>query len=199
MSMTRTDCLKVLAKHRTGELVITAWQSSNAWHEISPSKYNCSSVRTMGECATFALGVALARPDQRVVALEGDGALCMNLGSLLTIATAAPPNFYEFIMHNKVYETTGGQSLPNVDHLDFLLVARGVGLTQVHRYSDLATWDRELPNLLREKGPVFTVVDIEPDETHVCGHNFATKVRGKDIFYARQFREALANTPPKGG
>ncbi|MBI2917980.1 MAG: thiamine pyrophosphate-binding protein [Chloroflexi bacterium] len=190
--MKRTECLKALAKHRTDELVLTAWQSSYAWHQISPSKYNFSSVRTMGECSTFGLGLALARPDKRVVVLEGDGSLCMNLGMLLTIATAAPPNFYQLIMHNRVYETTGGQTIPNVDHLDFLSIARGVGLSRLHRYSDLETWDLELPGLLRESGPVFAVVDIQPDETHIFSLDFATKIRARDTFYAKRFREALA-------
>ncbi len=190
MTMKRTDCLKILAKNRTNELVLTAWQSTDIWEQLSPSKYNFPSVRTMGECSTFALGLSLARPDKRIVVLEGDGSLCMNLGSLVTIATAAPSNFYQFILHNKMYETTGGQTLPNVDHLDLVMIARGAGISNVHRYGDLVTFDREIPRLLKELGPVFVVLDVEPDASHISAKQFG-KVRSRDTFYNRQFKEAL--------
>ena len=190
MAMTRTDCLRVLAENRTDELVLTAWQSTDIWERLSPSKYNFPSVRTMGECSTFALGVSLARPDKRVLVLEGDGSLCMNLGSLITIATAAPANFRQFILHNKMYETTGGQTLPNVDHLDLATIARGAGISKVHRYGDLATFDREIRGLLKEQGPVFVVLDVVSDASHVSGQQFG-KVRARDKEFNKQFREAL--------
>ena len=189
--MKRIDFLKALAEYRTDELVITAWQSSYAWDELSPSTGNFPSVRTMGECSTFALGLAIARPDKRVVVLEGDGSLCMNLASLITIANAAPPNFYQFIVHNRVYETTGGQTLPNVDNLDFLLIASGAGIRQLHRYSAADTFRAELPQVMQEKGPVFTVLDIEPDETHLSAAIFSQKIRSRDAIVAKQFRDAL--------
>ncbi len=194
MAMRRAECLKVLAEYRTDELVLTAWQTSYAWEQISPSKYNFPSVRTMGECSTFGLGLSLARPDRRVVVLEGDGSLCMNLGSLLTIAGAAPPNFYQFIMHNGVYETTGGQTIPNIEHLDLVMIARGAGISHLHRYSDLAGFERGLTDLFRERGPVFTILDIEPDETHLSGKEFGRKVRARDTFFYKRFREALAGS-----
>jgi sulfopyruvate decarboxylase subunit beta len=189
--MTRTEFLKVLAEYRTDELVLTAWQSSHAWNQLSPSVYNFPSVRAMGECSSFALGLALARPDKRVLVLEGDGSLCMNLASLITIADAAPPNFYQFILHNRVYETTGGQTLPNVEHLDFVMIARGSGISQLHRYGNRETFRKELPLIMQEKGPVFTVLDIEPDETHLSAATFSKQIRSQDALISQQFREAL--------
>jgi sulfopyruvate decarboxylase subunit beta len=189
--MKRTEFLRALAEYRTDELVLTAWQSSYAWDELSPSIYNFPSVRTMGECSTFALGLAIARSDKRIVVLEGDGSLCMNLASLITIANTAPPNFYQFILHNRVYETTGGQTLPNVEHLDFVMIARGSGIKQIHRYSDIDAFRKELPQVMQEKGPVFTVIDIEPDETHLSAAIFSKKVRSRDAIISKQFREAL--------
>lgn len=189
--MKRTEFLKALAEYRTDELVVTAWQSSYAWDQLSPSIYNFPSVRTMGECSSFALGLAIARPDKRIVVLEGDGSLCMNLASLITIANAAPPNFHQFILHNRVYETTGGQTLPNVEHLDFVMIARGAGILQVHRYSDISKFKEELPQVMQEQGPVFTVLDIEPDETHLSVAAFSQRVRSRDAIISQQFREAL--------
>jgi len=189
--MTRTEFLKALAEYRTDELVLTAWQSSYAWNQLSPSVYNFPSVRTMGECSTFALGLAIARPDKRIVVLEGDGSLCMNLASLITIANAAPPNFHQFILHNRVYETTGGQTIPNVEHLDFMLIARGAGISQLHRYSEIGQLRKELPKIMQENGPVFTILDIEPDETHLSAAIFSKKVRSLDATTCQQFRDTL--------
>ena len=193
MAMKREECLRVLAKHRTDEIVLTAWQSVNAWEQLSPSRYNFASMRTMGECSTFGLGLALARPEKRILVLEGDGSLCMNLGSLVTIATASPPNFYQFIMHNKVYETTGGQTIPNVERLDLTMIARGAGISRVYHYTDLAIFESELSEILKKRGTVFAVLDIEPDKTHLFGGDFGKKVRSRDIFSNKQFREALDN------
>ena len=189
--MKRIEFLRALAEYRTDEIVLTVWQASHAWDQLSPSKFNYPSVRTMGECSTFGLGLAIARPDKRIVVLEGDGSLCMNLGSLITIATAAPPNFYQFILHNRVYETTGGQTLPNVEHLDLVMIARGAGISQTHRYGDRETFVRELPQVMNERGPVFTVLDIEPDDTHLSATTFSKKVRSRDASFNKQFREAL--------
>jgi hypothetical protein len=64
----------------------------------------------------------------------------------------------------------------------------------VHRYGNLEDLGRELPLLLKEKGPIFTVLDIEPDDTHVAGgRDFGMKIRSRDTFFNKQFKEALAD------
>src|ERR1700694_1357853 len=64
---------------------------------------------SMGLACPIALGVALAQPQRRVVALEGDGSLLMQLGTLATIATLAPKNLTIIVMDNGSYQITGGQ------------------------------------------------------------------------------------------
>jgi sulfopyruvate decarboxylase subunit beta len=190
MTMKRTELIKILAKYRTDELVITSYQSIKLWQQYSPSKYNFQSVRTMGECSTFALGLALARPDKRVISLEGDGCLCMNLGSLLTIANAAPPNFYQFIMHNRIYESSGGQTIPCADVIDLAMIARGCGIRNIHHYGDVTTLEKELPEVIKEKGPVFVINDIVHDESHMTNKEFA-QLKAQDRIFNKEFREAL--------
>ncbi|HXH82604.1 MAG TPA: thiamine pyrophosphate-dependent enzyme, partial [Candidatus Tectomicrobia bacterium] len=77
----------------------------------------------MGAAIPLALGMALARPERRVVALEGDGSLLMNLGTLATVAAARARNLVVLIFRNQHYESSGGQRLPDVD-VDFAAVAR---------------------------------------------------------------------------
>ena len=79
----------------------------------------------MGSASSIALGIALAQPSRKVIVMDGDGSLLMQLGSLVTIAGAAPENLYHFVFENGVYATSGGQPLPAEGRLDFEMMARG--------------------------------------------------------------------------
>ena len=68
---------------------------------------------SMGLACPIALGVALAQPQRHVVALEGDGSLLMQLGTLATIATLKPKNLTIIVMDNRSYQITGAQPTAN--------------------------------------------------------------------------------------
>ena len=70
----------------------------------------------MGCAIPLALGMALGLPDRHVVALEGDGSLLMNLGTLGTVGAARPPNLTTLVFRNRRYESSGGQTLPPGRH-----------------------------------------------------------------------------------
>ena len=67
-------------------------------------------VGSMGCVTPLALGLALARPDLKVIALDGDGAALMRLGALATVGASAPRNFWHLLLDNSVHESTGGQA-----------------------------------------------------------------------------------------
>src|ERR1051325_9320093 len=67
---------------------------------------------SMGLASSIGLGIALAQPDVRVIVLDGDGSLLMNLGSLATIGLLRPRNLTVVVMDNERYATTGGQATP---------------------------------------------------------------------------------------
>jgi thiamine pyrophosphate-dependent acetolactate synthase large subunit-like protein len=83
---------------------------------------------SMGLTSSIAFGVALARPDCQVVALDGDGSLLMNLGSLATIGSCPPPNLLLVVWDNEQYGTTGGQPTATSRGADLAAVARAMGL-----------------------------------------------------------------------
>ena len=107
--MSRDEALRALAQLRGDRIVVSTMQVVTPWHVLSPSPLNMTCVGFMGGASTLALGTALARPDRKVVVLDGDGSLLMQLGSLATIAGAAPRNFHHILFQNGVYETSGGQ------------------------------------------------------------------------------------------
>src|SRR5947199_10213774 len=84
---------------------------------------------SMGLAFPVALGVALAQPDRRVFALEGDGSLLMQLGSLATIAALKPKNLIMVVMDNGIYQITGAQPTPAAAVADIVAIAVASGLT----------------------------------------------------------------------
>jgi thiamine pyrophosphate-dependent acetolactate synthase large subunit-like protein len=85
---------------------------------------------SMGMASSIALGVALARPDRRVVVLDGDGALLMNLGSLATARMCGVSNLVHIVWDNGGWEITGGQPAGTSFGVDLETVARGCGFVR---------------------------------------------------------------------
>src|SRR3954447_5774010 len=78
---------------------------------------------SMGLAVPIALGVAIAQPRRKVFALEGDGSILMQLGSLSTVAAQAPKNLTILVMDNGTYQITGGQPTPAAAGTDYVAVA----------------------------------------------------------------------------
>src|SRR5258708_23846594 len=83
---------------------------------------------SMGLACPIALGVAIAQPKRRAIALEGDGSLLMQLGCLTTIAMLKPRNLVIVVMDNRIYQITGGQSTSTTLRAHFLAAARRAAL-----------------------------------------------------------------------
>jgi phosphonopyruvate decarboxylase len=81
---------------------------------------------SMGLASSIGLGIALAKPDVRVVVIDGDGSLLMNLGSLATIGLVRPRNLTVIVMDNEEYATTGGQPTPTSSGADLEAAARAM-------------------------------------------------------------------------
>ncbi|MDE0057699.1 MAG: thiamine pyrophosphate-dependent enzyme [Defluviicoccus sp.] len=106
--MRRDECFRKLAEHRGEAIVVAAYTSAFEWVAIDPSPLNYVSVGAMGQASSHALGLAIGLPDRKIVVLDGDGSLLMNLGSLVTIAEAGPENLVHFVVENGTYEANGG-------------------------------------------------------------------------------------------
>tara|TARA_B100000029_G_scaffold445892_1_gene466658 strand:- start:4356 stop:5051 length:696 start_codon:yes stop_codon:yes gene_type:complete len=65
---------------------------------------------SMGTAAALGLGVALNKPNRKVVVLDGDGSILMRLGSLATVGYHKPANYVHVVLDNEMYASTGGQS-----------------------------------------------------------------------------------------
>jgi sulfopyruvate decarboxylase subunit beta len=138
----------------------------------------------MGGHAGFALGLALAQPDRRVVLFDSEGDILMSLGMLATIAEQAPANFYHFILDNECYATTGGQPVPNAHGVAYDVVARGAGYPRAFAFTELPDFRRGLPDILGQPGPVFVSLKVLPEvENTPIGRRtrWQTRTRGKVV------------------
>ena len=111
--MKRDDFLKALAKARTHEVVVAVYSAAQEFIQIAPHPLNYTFTGAMGQGSSHALGIALGRPDKTVIVLDGDGSLLMNLGTLVTIAHAAPANLVHCLCRNGTYETNGAVPIPS--------------------------------------------------------------------------------------
>jgi phosphonopyruvate decarboxylase len=159
MTMERLDLFRALAALRRDEIVITTMTATLQWPLVSRHDLDFDFLAFgMGHASDFGLGLALARPERKVVVLKGDGGLLMSLGSLVTIGRYGPPNLLVLLLENRGFEMTGGQEFaPDVD---FVTLARGSGIEKVERIEDLAGVEAELPRLLAEPGPHFVVLPV---------------------------------------
>src|SRR5260370_26278033 len=154
--MKRVDCLKALARHVTdADIVLPVYSTAFAWIAIRPHPLTYLSHGAMGLASSHALGLALGRPDKRVIVLDGDGSLLMNLGSLVTIGEVAPPNLFHFVCENGTYEANGGHPIPGRAAVDFAGFARSAGYRTVHQFSDLKILEQQVGAILAEAGPGF--------------------------------------------
>jgi thiamine pyrophosphate-dependent acetolactate synthase large subunit-like protein len=121
----------------------------------------------MGGHAAFALGLALARPDDKVVLFDSEGDLLMSLGILPTIAEQAPANFYHFMLDNECYATTGGQPVPNAKNVAYDVIARGAGYPRAFAFDKLDDFAGNIAQILAEPGPVFVALKVVPEVENV--------------------------------
>jgi thiamine pyrophosphate-dependent acetolactate synthase large subunit-like protein len=130
--MRRFDCLKVLAEVAADALVVSsAGAMTLEWNSLRPSDGNFR-VRTLGLCSSIALGMALGLPQRKIIALDGDGSLLMNLCSLPTLARMAPKNLTHIVFDNEVYEASGSKKTATAAGTDLVGVARAAGINNSH-------------------------------------------------------------------
>jgi thiamine pyrophosphate-dependent acetolactate synthase large subunit-like protein len=127
-SMKRFTCLQTLAGVASDALVVSsAGAMTLEWNSLRPSDGNFR-VRTLGLCSSIALGMALGLPHRKVIALDGDGSLLMNLCSLPTIARMHPKNLLHIVFDNEVYEASGQKKTATGAGTDLVGMAHAAGV-----------------------------------------------------------------------
>jgi sulfopyruvate decarboxylase subunit beta len=145
----------------------------------------------MGQAPALGLGLAIAQPEREVLVLNGDGAMLMNLGCLVTIVASGAQNMTMVVLDNGIYEVTGGQQTPAAcarEHatVDFAGLARAGGFASVKSFDRLDEWQRQAAETLRLPGPRFIALTVEP-----VGANYHLESPGPIAERVARFRQAL--------
>ncbi|MDF1592089.1 MAG: thiamine pyrophosphate-dependent enzyme [Desulfobacterales bacterium] len=139
---------------------------------------------SMGMASSIGLGLAMARPDRKVIVLDGDGAILMNLNSLTTAASKAPANLVHIIWDNAQYQITGGQPTHTGGKADIAAVARGAGFQKALTVKTFTAFKEALSRILSQSGP--WVLVAKTDSTQAPG-----RPPKSPVFIKNQFMDAL--------
>lgn len=155
--------LEAISRRRGDAVVVSTMMTAREWPRVTTrEELDLPLTGCMGKASSLGLGIALARPERKVVVLDGDGSLLMNLGSLVTIADAKPSNLIHCVFENGIYEITGGQPIPGEGTFNFGVLARGAGFPNVYEIDDESTMEPRLDEAFAKSGPTFVMLRVTP-------------------------------------
>lgn len=176
------EMLKIFQRYR-GDAVVVPGRGARHWIHISTNANRDAPLGdpAMGGHASFALGLALARPQNKVVLFDSEGDLLMGLGVLATIGEQQPKNFYHFMLDNECYATTGGQPVPNAKNVAYDAIARGAGYPRAFAFDNLESFAINIEAILAQPGPVFVAMKVVPEvENKPIGQRTRWQTRSRD-------------------
>ena len=160
----RPDYYQVLADTLPANaLVVTALgNASYLWAVMHHAPENFYVEDAMGLALPLALGLAIAQPARPVVVVEGDGAVLMHLGSLVTVGAVGPGNLTILLIQNGVHAASGGQALTN-PALDLAQLARSAGIARAKNVATPEAFASAMGSASTRDGPQVLVLSTKPD------------------------------------
>ena len=159
--MQRFELLKVISEMRTDEIVVATMSAIKDWSKLSSSPLDFYVAGAMGYASSVGLGLSLAQTNRKVIVLDGDGSLLMNLGTLVTIAAVQPDNLIHFVLENQLYEVPGGIPLPGVGKYNLAAFARAAGFSKVYEFDQFTDFHEHVGPIIREPGPTFVSLRVD--------------------------------------
>jgi len=130
--MKRFDAIKKIAQTLRDEIVVcNLGTPSRELFCIKDRDENFYMLGSMGLVSSIAFGIAIAQPNRKVICIDGDGSILMNLGSLCTIANNSPNNLTLIIIDNSSYGSTGDQKTYTSNKTKLELIAKGAGFESI--------------------------------------------------------------------
>ena len=160
--MQRRTVVAALLENRPADMVVVSSLGNPTWDVASVGDHalNFNFIGAMGQAGPFALGLAMARPEKRIVLFAGDGELLMSLGVLATIANQAPANLAVVALDNESYVETGSQPSATAGPTDLEAVARGCGFVHTRSVVDETSLDDIRVMVWEGEGPLFVNIKI---------------------------------------
>ncbi len=162
--MNYREAITTIMELLKGQLVVCAnGFISRETFTISDRTENFYMIGSMGLASSIGLGVALSKPSRKVIILDGDGNLLMNLGSLPMIGSLQPKNLLHIVLDNEVYASTGNQpTISNVVELED--IAKSAKYAYIKKVTTDEELRREVVHILENDGLSFLLVKISDKE-----------------------------------
>ena len=165
--MLRFDATQLVLRHAGDAPVVgNLGPTSDELYHAGHRDRNFYTYGSMGLCSSIALGMALST-DEKVISLDGDGSLLMNLGAIATIGREMPPNLVVVVWDNEAWGQTGGQPSHTSTNTDLEAVANSCGIANTVTVDDLETLEAAFGRAMAEPGPWFIVAKIEEAEHYM--------------------------------
>ncbi len=180
MPVTAIDACKAVNDVRGDSIVVATMGALNALDSLGggyPLTLGC--VPLMGGSGALGLGLALARPERKVIVLDGDSSLLMELGVLATIGDAAPANHIHVVFANGVQ--FGGHSntpIPGRGGVDFAAVAKAAGFRHARRAETLDEFTALLAEAMSAPGPFFCELAVKPPAAQLSARQPQPEISG---------------------
>lgn len=177
--MQRRDAIEKIMESIDDELIVcNIGFPSRELYDIKDRDETFYMIGSMGLASSIGLGLAIAKPEQDVVVIDGDGALLMNMGSLVTINACSPRNLTWIVINNGAYGSTGNQETYAKD-LKLDEIAQSVGLKS-YSFEDI-----DLKEIIKNDECNFISFECEP------GNSKAPIIPFSPIFIKERFMESL--------
>jgi thiamine pyrophosphate-dependent acetolactate synthase large subunit-like protein len=158
-----TVVLKTLMKTLRRELVVAAnGRISREAFALNDRPRNFYMIGSMGLASSIALGLALTQPQHKVVILDGDGNVLMNLGGLPQIGALLPPNLVHIVLDNETYGSTGNQATIS-GKIPLEKIAQAAGYPLVEKVAEEEAFGQVLTRFLAAEGPSFLLAKVEAE------------------------------------
>ena len=192
--MPLVPALETLVRLRGERIVVTTMGAAREWPKLGDHPLDFHYIPSaMGEAPALGLGLALAQPASEVLVVNGDGAMLMNIGSLVTIVASGATNLTLVVLDNGIYEVTGGQRTAATvarEHagVSYTALALAAGFAAPVEFNDPTQWRRGAAMALELPGPRFISLAVEP-----VGPNYHLAAPGPLAERLARFRQAIAD------
>ena len=192
--MKRFDCLKILASLVDEHMLAVTSLSTNTpfWFNVRPQGPNFFALN-MGLCLPFALGLTVAFPKRKIIAIDSDGSLMNDSSSLITVADVNPANLVAFVMDNGSYAHMG--STFTTRKTDLAKMAQGAGIANTSTVRTVEEFSTAAKQAMESTGPTLILAKVDRDAERVSADRSRTSGRPMREW----FMEALRRHPDYQG
>jgi len=160
--MKRKDALETINRLLVGNeaVILSTGLISREMYALNDSPRNFYMTGSLGLASSIGLGIALCQSNRKVIIVEGDAALLMNLGTIPTIGHYSPKNLVHIVLDNQAYGSCSEEpSVSGTANLE--KITEAAGYRHVEKVADIPSLSRVIESLLKVEGPSFILVQIE--------------------------------------